>query len=310
MKKFLILATIILCLATYQNYDFTVKDAPPALNNLAPSAPYDFKVASASTLNHDDITEKIRRILNDGTEYSVYLSYPQQSSEAYIYNSHAMRSASMIKVFVLAAVMEKARDGELDIYETMTVKSSDKVGGAGVLVGYPTGAQLTMREVMRLMITESDNTATNMIIDRIGMAAINEYIGRNGYNDTVLRRKMMDMQAVSEGRENQSSSADLGAFFSRLYNHECVSYDYDEIMLEFLKGQTDRDCFPAALPNLTIAHKTGALIGLYDDGGIIYNNGNDMVLVIMTENYTSEYIAMERMKAFTREVAANYTGER
>jgi len=88
----------------------------------------------------------------------------------------------------------------------------------------------------------------------------------------------------------------------QIYHHNCVGNGYDEIMLEFLQGQTDTDCFPAALPGKVIAHKTGALIGLYDDGGIIYNGENDAILVIMTENYTGEYTAMERMRQFARAV--------
>ena len=101
----------------------------------------------------------------------------------------------MIKVFILAAVMEKASPGNIDIDETITLKSSYKVGGAGILGDYPTGTELSLREVMKLMITHSDNTATNMVIDIIGMSAVNDYIKRNGYRDTILQRKMMDYAA-------------------------------------------------------------------------------------------------------------------
>ena len=253
----------------------------------------------------EGVDSKVDDYLNDGTEYSVYLAYPNKSEETYIYNSQKWRSASMIKVFILASVMEKAQDGEIDLDEIITLKSSDKVGGAGILAGYATGSQLSLKQILKLMITESDNTATNIIIDRVGMEAINNYIQRNGYNDTVLQRKMMDLSAIYEGRENYSSVRDLGSIFVKIYNHNCVSNKYDEIMIDFLKAQTDTDCFPAALSDKIIAHKTGALTGLYDDGGIIYDNNdssNDVVLVIMTENFTSEYTAIEHMKAFARAV--------
>lgn len=249
-----------------------------------------------------DTDAKVAQYLNDGTEYAVYLAYPQKSDKKFIYNSKPMRSASMIKVFIMAAVMDKAKNGELDIDETLTLKGSDKVGGAGILAGYASGTELTLREVMELMITHSDNTATNMVIDRVGMSAINAYIQREGYGDTVLRRKMMDYDAIAAGRENFSSVRDLGEFFFRLYNYECVNEHYDKIMLDFLVKQTDTDCFPAALPDKQIAHKTGALDGLYDDGGIIYSDAGDAVLVIMTENFTGEYNTIQHMKAFARAV--------
>ncbi|MCH3958014.1 MAG: class A beta-lactamase-related serine hydrolase, partial [Selenomonas sp.] len=83
--------------------------------------------------------------LNDGTEYAVFLAYPQQSAECYLHNSHAMRSASMIKVFILAATMDKVSLGEASLDEIMTLHASDMVGGAGVLAGYGDGAQLPLR---------------------------------------------------------------------------------------------------------------------------------------------------------------------
>ena len=252
-----------------------------------------------------DIDSIVDEVLNDGTEYSVFLAYPQKSSEFYVYNSQQWRSASMIKVFILAAAMNKISKGELNLDETIILNSSDKVGGAGILVGYPSGSQLPLRQILKLMITESDNTATNIIIDKIGMQFINNYIKNNGYNDTVLQRKMMDTVAINEGRENYSSVNDLGKFFLKLYNHNCVDQEYDEIMLDFLKGQTDIDCFPNALPDKIIAHKTGALNGLYDDGGIIYNGDGDTILVIMTENFVSEYSAIDCMKNFARAVVMN-----
>ena len=241
--------------------------------------------------------------LNDGTEYAVFLTYPQQSDEHYLYNSHPMRSASMIKVFILAAVMDRVSSGDANLDEVMTLQAADIVGGAGVLAGYGAGAQLPFREVLRLMITESDNTATNMVIDRIGMDTINKYIKAHGYSDTILQRKMMDLAAIDAGRENYSSVKDLGEIFSKIYHHACVNDSLDSIMLEFLIGQTDTDCFPAALPGRTIAHKTGALAGLYDDGGIIYQANKDMILVIMTENYSGENTAIEHMKKFAQAVA-------
>ena len=237
---------------------------PPSEENISPP-----KVQAASSF--EGVDEKFDSILNDGTEYAVYLTYPQKSPEKFIRNSKQMRSASMIKVFILAAVMEKVQSGEISLDESIILKSSDKVGGAGILVGYQTGSAFPLREILKLMITHSDNTATNIVIDRVGMSAVNEYISRNGYADTILQRKMMDFN----GLENYSSVRDLGEIFLKIYRHNCVSEELDEMMIDFLKQQTDTDCFPSALPGKTIAHKTGALVGLYDDGGIIYNGEGD-----------------------------------
>lgn len=252
------------------------------------------------------VNDKIVAISNtDSTRYSLFAAYPKENRPPYIYQNEKMRSASMIKVFLLAAAIENVRDGKLSLDMRIPLKSSDKVGGSGILCGYADGTILSLDTILRLMITESDNTATNMVIDLLGKDNINKYIQRNGYSDTILMRKMMDFAAVNAGLENYTSVTDLGNIFQKIYNHECVGYKEDEIMLSYLKGQTDKECFPTALPGAVIAHKTGELGGLYDDGGIIYMNGRDIILVIMTENYSSRYRAIELMKTMAKTVAYN-----
>lgn len=243
--------------------------------------------------------------LADSTHYAVYVAYPLQNRAEYVYQSAPMRSASMIKVFILGTAMERVRDGSLSLSQTLVLHSSDKVGGAGVLAGYASGSELSLDTVMRLMITESDNTATNMMIDLLGMDEINAYMQRNGYVDTKLQRKMMDMEAISEGRENYTSAADLGHFFLRLYNRSCVAPKEDDVMLEYLAGQTDTECFPTAMPSVMIAHKTGELGGLYDDGGIIYDGEQPFIMVGMTESYSSRSKAIQTLQAMLRVAAAN-----
>ena len=309
-KVFAVLTAALIATGAFGCTDFNESSSNPgnsvskiANNQTQQTYKVDFSnnAEAASGLFHD-VESKIYNILNDGSEYAVYLAYPQHSDEPFIYNSQQWRSASMIKVFILAAAMEKAQADELSLDEYLTLRSSDKVGGAGILAGYASGSQLTFSQVLELMITHSDNTATNMAIDRLGMSTINEYISRNGYSDTVLQRKMMDMDAIYAGRENYTSVTDLGNYFFKLYNHNCVGGDYDDIMLEFLKGQTDTECLNAALPGKVIAHKTGALSGLFDEGGNIYNGENDTILVMMTENFTGEQTVIGRMKQFARAV--------
>ena len=261
--------------------------------------------SDASSSSTSALASGIEALSNaDSTHYAVFVAYPLDGRE-YVYQSSPRRSASMIKVFLLATAMERVQQGTLSLDQTLTLHSSDKVGGAGVIAGYASGTELPLDTVLRFMITESDNTATNMVIDLLGMDAINEYIQRNGYHDTILQRKMMDFDAVAAGRENYTSAADLGHFFVKLYNHSCVTPELDDVMLGYLEGQTDTECFPAALPGVTIAHKTGELGGLYDDGGIIYQEGKPFIMVGMTENYSSRSTAIETLRQMARVAAEN-----
>lgn len=246
---------------------------------------------SRSLAARDSIMETIG---GDSASYSVYLWYAGDG-EPLIINDTVRRSASMIKVFIMACAMDEARQGHLALDATLTLKSSDKVGGAGILAGFPTGRELSIQRLIELMITESDNTATNILIDYLGRDKINAYIAAQGYSDTRLQRKMMDSAAVAAGRENLTTVRDLGEFFRRLYQRECVA-GYDEQMIAVLLGQTDTECLPAALPGASIAHKTGELDGLYDDGGIVYSAYGDFVLVILDDD-VARYAAIRKLRA-------------
>ena len=261
----------------------------------------DKKIMISDSAENHVLTKGIQALSDkDSTHYSVYIAYPQEKREPYIYQSEAMKSASMIKVFLLAAAMEKVKNGSLALDMPVILHQEDKTGGSGILSGYNNESELSLDTVLRLMITESDNTATNILIDLLGMENINDYIRRNGYSDTCLARKMMDFAAARAGRENYTSVRDLGDLFGRIYRHECIDYEQDEIMLSYLRDQEDRECFPAALPEAVIAHKTGELEGLYDDGGIIYLDDRALIVVIMTENYSKRHTAIEIMREMVR----------
>lgn len=259
----------------------------------------------AAMISNDALAGNIQEIANaDTTFYSVYVCYPLENRAEYIFQNGQMRSASMIKVFILGCAMEDVSKGRLSLNQKIILRDYDKVGGSGILAGYAGGTEFDLDTILRYMITESDNTATNIMIDILGMDAINEYIRQNGYRETILQRKMMDMKAAEAGLDNFTSVVDLGHFFHKLYNRNCVTPELDDIMLSYLAGQTDTECFPSALPGIMVAHKTGELAGLYNDGGIVYNGENPFILVIMTENYSSRYNAIKGMQKMA--VAAAY----
>ena len=156
------------------------------------------------------------------------------------------------------------------------------------------------------MIIESDNTATNILIDRIGMENLNQYISEKGYKDTIFNHKMM----LQTNNSNMSSAEDIGLLFNRIYNHECVDDYYDRLMIDYLLRQEDKDCFPAALPYWNIAHKTGEVNNLYDDGGIFYGSKGDFILVIMDDDYESRGETIEKMQRIASQIAENFMSKK
>lgn len=234
------------------------------------------------------------------------------SESAYIYmngesntiQSHRVRAASMIKVYILSYLFEKIDKGEISLQDVYVLKPSDKVGGSGVLYGYESGSVLSIDTIARLMITESDNTATNILIDKLGLENINSYIVTQGYKDTQLNRKMMDVNAIDKGIENYTSAQDLGNWFLKLASGKMASDLSNKQMIDYLVGQTDTECISVALPNRIIAHKTGELVGVYHDGGIIYNTSrNDYyILILLSDGYDSRDGTIESFRSIARQV--------
>ncbi len=223
-------------------------------------------------------------------EYSVYVNDVNQNF-VYVYQNKPMPSASMIKVFILAKAYEEINKGTLAESEIHTLRRDEIVGGAGNIQGKPVGSQLSIKYLLEQMIVESDNIATNIMIERLGMDNINNYIQQHGYKDTRLQRRMMDFAAQQQGRENYTSVNDLGNIFLQMYKHTCVNEAMDEKMLDILKGQTDNDKIPQGLPQGTeVAHKTGELPGVYNDGGIIYTKQGDYLLVVLANKVGGEAI--------------------
>ena len=276
----------------------------PVVSEPIQSTPKSLEI-NASNNDTEEILTLFHAILgNDEENFSIYLYRPDLEEDPLMFRSRPMPPASMIKVFILAKLMQDVHDEKISLDDKIELKSSDLTSGSGVVNGYKIGTQIEIRKLAELMIAESDNTATNMIIDKIGIDEINKYLDENGYYDTQLNQKMM--QVTRRGRLNSSSVEDLGTLFSRIYRHECVNPELDDLMVTFLLRQKDSECFPAALPNWRIAHKTGEIDRLYDDGGIFYGSDSDFILVIMNENYSGRAETIEKMQRIAKLIALNY----
>lgn len=238
----------------------------------------------------------------DSAKYSVYIKLLDNKMDAIVYQNAKMRAASMIKVFIMAKAFEDVKNGLLNLEKNITLTSNMKVGGAGSLNQWENGSTISVEKLLIMMITESDNTATNILIDLLGMDRINQYIKVNGYDMSVLQRKMMDFESVEQGKENYTSVDDIGEFFSNLYYRQCVNAEYDEKMMEILFLQTDKECLPAALPKYKIAHKTGELTGLYHDGGIVFSQNNKYILCIFTDEQSDRSYSISNMKQLAKTI--------
>lgn len=197
------------------------------------------------------------------------------SGETMSYHAdEAFMSASVIKLFVLAEAERRVAEGSLDKHMLYTVSRKECVPSCGALTYLHDGAQVTVEDMYTLMIILSDNSATNFLIDILGIEAINANIRSMGYDKTILQRKMYDWESARNGRQNYIAPEEVGDFLQRMYEGRIVSPEASADMIRIMKDQQINHKIPFFLENLPepveVAHKTGEDDGITNDAGIVY----------------------------------------
>src|SRR5438309_7655290 len=200
-----------------------------------------------------------------------------------LHADEAMPTASSIKIAILAELYRQAQQGKVKLTEFYTLQQSDMVGGSGITrVLTPGMTRLTLRDVAGLMISVSDNSATNVVIDRIGMENVNALLDSLGLTHTRLRRKMMDLEVASEGRENIATPREMMMLLEDLYRAKILNKQMTDDFFELLSIHKE-SYIPRELPeDLRIANKPGELEGVRNDSGIVFTGNRPFVISVMT----------------------------
>ena len=217
---------------------------------------------------------------------------------------HRVPSASLIKLPILAAFWQAVEAGRLDPGERVAVPAEARVDGTGVLKALAPGLRPTWSDLATLMISVSDNVATNVIIDRLGMEAIQGWIDGAGLAQTRLERRMMDRPAMSAGRQNWTSAADMEALLSAIAAATCVSREASDHMMRALAAQQIQDRLPRRLPDgVRVGSKTGNFTDVIHDAGIVSWPGGTLTIAVLSQEVRPPWQAVDAIA----EVAAVLT---
>ncbi len=200
-----------------------------------------------------------------------------------LHEDEVFAQASSIKITVLANLYLQAQQGKLKLTDLYTVQSSDLVPDSDIMNGLTPGVtRVTLRDLATMMVAVSDNAATNVLIDRVGMANVNAMLDSLGLTHTRLRRKMMDLDAAKQGRENISSPREMMLLLDAIYHGKVLNKESTEDFFKVLS--TNKDSFiPRDLPaGLKIANKPGELEAVRNDSGIVFVEGRPYVICVMT----------------------------
>jgi len=192
-------------------------------------------------------------------------------------------SASMIKLLILAELMKKIFENKFSLSDTVMMANFMKIGGDGVLKELNTGHHFTLKELATLMIIVSDNQATNILIDFLGMENINQLGKELDLKETFLGRKMMDAEARKKGYDNYTCADDISLLLKLIYQEKLINKEASQLMLDILLRQQQGERLQRYLPSdIKIAHKCGDLDNLENDGGIIWLGDRAYILVVLT----------------------------
>jgi beta-lactamase class A len=251
----------------------------------------------AAALSAQPLQNAVReRIVAFPGAVSLYAKNLDTGATIGIRQSDPVRTASTIKLPIMLAVFDAVDRGQAKWDEPLTLTAGEKVAGSGVLgVEFSTGGQLPLRDVLHLMIVLSDNTATNMILDRFTADAVNAYLDKLGIKTTRSMRKILGsgpgagLSAAGKLPENQkyglgvSTPHDMVTILERLDRGEIVSPDASREMLAILKRNQDNTAIARHLMQFPLAHKTGALDALRSDVGIVYSKTGKIAMAITVD---------------------------
>ena len=197
-------------------------------------------------------------------------------------------SASMIKLLILAELMKKIFENKFSLSDTVMMANFMKIGGDGVLKELNTGHHFTLKELATLMIIVSDNQATNILIDFLGMENINLLGKELGLKETFLERRMMDAEARKNGYDNYTSADDISLLLKLIYQEKLIDKEASQLMLDILLRQQQGERLQRYLPtDIKIAHKCGDLDNLENDGSIIWLGDKVYILVVLTSGMSN-----------------------
>ncbi|WP_461205283.1 serine hydrolase [Clostridium sp. DL1XJH146] len=216
------------------------------------------------------ISEITKEINESYANISLVIENLDNNENLVSYNSeNKMVSASIIKVPIMIAILEMVDRGEVSLSSIIEVSDASILDDSKVFEYGP--SKYTLDELLVWMIINSDNTATNCLIDFVTMDRINDFCVRHSLKNTILERKMLDFQAIKNGKNNYTSAGDMKTIYKAIFDRNMLNADLGYYAISVLRRQRAKGLSMRYINDeIVVAHKTGSLDFLKHDVGIFY----------------------------------------
>ncbi len=264
--------------------------------------------ASLQAALHSELEGELDRVADRLDGVVGYAIKDFSTGEAFYRNADLVfPAASSIKLAVLLELTRQAQESKLSLDEKHTVRRSETVAGDPILYMLGDGTvTMTLRDLAVFMVVLSDNSATNILIDRVGMENVNAGVARLGLKETRLRRHMIDIEAARRGNENVSTPRELAVLLEKVRNGQVLDSAHSQDYFSILRLPKDSLFSKALPPGVPVEDKPGALDAVRCDAGIIEVEGHPFVVSVMTTFLASNEEGERAIKEIARLAYAHF----
>ena len=287
--------------------------APAKKDNAKPTIHLEAADDAAPKNANDDLAKTLTAIAakHQGKVAIAYKHLP--SGETFFLNAdEPMKTASLIKLPIMIETFYQVKEGKVKFSDPVTLKKEDKVTGSGILTAhFSDGATFPLRDAVDLMITFSDNTATNLVLDKIGIGATAERMKALGFPNTRCHHKSFkkDTTSIDPPRSEKyglgsTTAREMMGIVEMVSQGKVVDKKSCEQMLGILRRCEDKDKFPRFLQGVQVAHKTGSLDEARTDAGLlVFKEGPVALCVLTDDNKDRSWTPENAGNAFCAQVA-------
>jgi beta-lactamase class A len=250
--------------------------------------------------------KQLRALTGSSKGITGYVIRDLTNGEQFAFNQDLVfPQASAIKIPILMEVYKQASEGKIQLTQRFWIKKRNLVGGSGILSEFgDSTSQISIQDLCMLMIVLSDNSATNILIDLVGMQNINATLRSLGLKQTVVARRMLDQEASRKGNENLSSPAEAARIMEILYRGEFINKTMCDNILAILKIPKPGGINSALPDSIPVAFKPGEIPGVATEWAVVFLKSRPYIVVFM-ENYELENESPLLMKNLSR-IAYDY----
>lgn len=267
--------------------------------------------------------ERITRSVN--AKWGVYVKCVETGEEVTVNADEAMDTMSVIKIPLMVETFRQIEEGKFRLADRVTLKESDKRPGTGVIRSLDAGASLTIKDLITLMIIVSDNSATDMLFEKVGgIGPVNKLMQGYGFSTIkatgptevwfkALRAESSALKFHMEGKTpfGLSSAREMGKLLEKISKGEAVSKQASEQMLQIMRGQVYNTRLPKYVTGFRVPHKTGDFLPyIGNDVGVLESQNRNIIMCVFTANHNGVGPHLEDAIARIAEQVANYYGYR